>query len=333
MNWEEFVDVIKDLFKPGSLLLSLVIIAVTFGAMYLLVPVLRWIARILGIYEVVEERQAIVYVVFGRVTGVITEPGLHFLWKELKGWALIVNWLGDKYVVDMRLDQEYLRSLPVNSEEGAPMGVGLWYEMYIDDPLAYIFKNTDPRGSLAAHVGNSTVRCLSNLPLDQMLADRHAMSSTVSAEVSEKTSEWGYRLGSCYIRKVHFRDAEMIKQIQSKVVNRLRQVTSSIKQDGANRVSIIAGAAEKSAAIDFGKAAAIRPNIVGAALEVISKDADVASALFEIMEATRIRENGVPIEFIPQGTEVLAQLSPSPAPLTPPEPQTNKIRRRPKTFE
>ena len=38
------------------------------------------------------------------------------------------------YVLDMRLDQEYLRSQPVNSEEGAPMGIGIWYEMFISDP-------------------------------------------------------------------------------------------------------------------------------------------------------------------------------------------------------
>jgi hypothetical protein len=66
--------------------------------------------------------------------------------------ALIVNWLGKCYVLDMRLDQEYLRSQPVNSEEGAPMGIGIWYEMFISDPVSYLFKNADPRGSLAANV-------------------------------------------------------------------------------------------------------------------------------------------------------------------------------------
>ena len=60
-----------------------------------------------------------------------------------------MHWLGRCYVLDMRLDQEYLRSQPVNSEEGAPMGIGIWYEMFISDPVAYLFKNADPRGSLA----------------------------------------------------------------------------------------------------------------------------------------------------------------------------------------
>ena len=59
----------------------------------------------------------------------------------------------------------------------------------------------------------------------------------------------------------------MIKQIEEKVVNRLRQVTSAIKQDGANQVSIITSTAERQAAIEFAKAAAMRPQIVGAALQ------------------------------------------------------------------
>src|ERR1035437_4690362 len=138
------------------------------------------------------------------------------------------------------------------------MGIGIWYEMFISDPVNFLFKNTDPRGSLAANVSSSTVRCLSNLPLERMMEDRHTMSQTVRDEVSVMSHEWGYRLGSVYIRKVHFRDAEMIRQIESKVVNRLRQVTSAIKQDGSNQVNIIRSTADRTAALDFGKAAAIR---------------------------------------------------------------------------
>ena len=269
-----------------------------FGTMIALV-ILRVIMHILGVYAIVRERQAIVYVLFGNVVGVLSEPGIHFLWKEFGFRALFVNWIGKRFVIDLRLDQQYLRSQPVNSEEGAPMGVGLWYEMYINDPVAYIFRNTDPRGSLAANVGNSTVRCLSNMPLESMMVSRHGMSRTVRQEVSEKSQEWGYKLGSCYIRKVHFRDQNMIWQIQNKVVNRLRQVTSAIMQEGANQVSIITNTAEREAAVDFGKAAAIRPNIVGEMLKTISQDPDVCSALFEILEINRIISNKIPIHILP----------------------------------
>ncbi len=238
----------------------------TFFGLFILVPLLLGIAQLFGFYTIVSERQCKVYVLFGKVIGQLDEPGLHLLFPKLGLRALIVNFFGECYTLDMRLDQSYLRSQAVNSEEGAPMGIGVWYEMYISNPVAYLFKNADPRGSLAANVGNATVRCLSNMKLAEMLENRHAMSLTVRTQVSPQSEEWGYKLGSVYIRKVHFRDAGMIQQIEEKVVNRLRQVTSAIKQDGANQVSIITSTAERQAAIEFAKAGAMRPQIVGAAL-------------------------------------------------------------------
>ena len=193
------------------------------------------LARLFGFYTIVQERQCKVYVLFGKVIGQLDEPGLHFLLPRLGLRSLIVNFFGRCYTLDMRLDQEYLRSQPVNSEEGAPMGIGIWYEMFISDPVAYLFKNADPRGSLAANVGNATVRCLSNMKLADMLENRHAMSLTVRTEVSPQSEEWGYKLGSVYIRKVHFRDTGMIQQIEEKVVNRLRQVTAPSSRTAPTR--------------------------------------------------------------------------------------------------
>jgi regulator of protease activity HflC (stomatin/prohibitin superfamily) len=289
---------------------------IAFVASFIMVPMFLGLLRLFGLYTIVLERQCLVYMLFGKVVAIIDEPGLHFLLPKL-GWrAPIIGLLSRRYVIDLRLDQEYLRSQPVNSEEGAPMGIGIWYEMFISDPVAYLFKNADPSGSLAANVSNSTVRCLSNLKLADMLENRHSMSQTVRAEVSPQSHEWGYKLGSVYIRKVHFRDVGMIKQIEEKVVNRLRQVTSAIKQDGANQVSIITSTAERQAAIEFAKAAAMRPHIVGQALEKISQDPEVAAAMFEVLETQKIIEGEARISLIPEKNELIAQLlsiTPEPA--------------------
>jgi len=280
----------------------------SFLLFFLLEPLVRFFLRLFGFYAIVREGTCHVYVLFGNVVAVLQEPGLQFLWLKMGPSALVVNWLGKRHVLDMRLDQQYLRSLPVNSEEGAPMGIGVWYEMQVSDPVAYLFKNTDPRGSLSANVSNATVRTLSNMPLEDMLETRHVMSRTVRAEVSPKSEEWGYRLGSVYIRKVHFRDRGMIRQIEEKVDNRLRQVTSAIRQDGANRVSIITNSAERRAAIEFAKAQAMRPKIVGEALNQITKDPEVANAMFEILETENILKGDTKVTLIPKGNELMAQL-------------------------
>jgi regulator of protease activity HflC (stomatin/prohibitin superfamily) len=272
---------------------------VTFILAFIIVPILFGIVRLFGIYTVVEERRCHVYVLFGKVLGTLSEPGLYILPITLGPAALIINFFGKCHVLDQRLDQEYLRSQPVNSEEGAPMGIGIWYEMQINDPVAYLFNNMDPRGSLRANISNATVRCLSNMPLGEMLETRHAMSSIVREEVSPKSNDWGYRLGSTYIRKVHFRDIGMIRQIEEKVVNRLRQVTSAIRQDGANQVSIITSSAEREAAIEFAKAATMRPQIVGQALQEIARDPEVSKALFDVLETQRLLESHGRLTLLP----------------------------------
>lgn len=259
-------------------------------------------------YTTVLESTSQVYTLFGKVVAVINEPGLHFLWPRLTWKAFVISFLGQTYTLDMRMDQVYLRSQQVNSEEGAPMGVGVWYEMYISNPLAYLFKNTDPSGSLEANVSNATVRTLSNLPLVKLLSNRHELSQSLRQEVTIKSQEWGYKLGSVYIRKVHFRDSNMIKEIESKVVNRLRQVTASIKQDGDNQVHIITNSAQKTAAVEFAKAAAIKPQIVGNALQEISKDKEVTEVLFEMLEIERITQNKGSLILLPKNNKLLADL-------------------------
>ena len=302
-------------------------VIIGFFASFIAMPIILGLARRAGIYTTVEEGKCHVYILFGKVLTTITEPGLHFLLPKMGPAAFIVGWFGKCYVLDMRMDQVYLRSQAVNSEEGAPMGIGIWYEMFISDPIAFLFKNSDPRGSLAANVSNATVRCLSNLKLSRMLEDRHAMSQTVRHEVSAQSHGWGYKLGSVYIRKVHFRDGGMIRQIEEKVVNRLRQVTSAIQQDGANQVSIIASTAERQAAIEFARAAAIRPQLMGETLKQITADPEVSEALFSILETQQVLNSKADLVLMPSQSGVLPQLlaadtvrpssTPEPAP-TPP---------------
>jgi regulator of protease activity HflC (stomatin/prohibitin superfamily) len=286
----------------------LIAATITFFAMWFIMPIFLFFVRQFGFYTIVQEGTCQVFILFGRVIGILREPGLQILPFKIGLGAFLVKWLGSCQILDMRLDQQYLRSNPVNSEEGAPMGVGIWYEMYISDPVSYLFKNADPRGSLAANVSNAVVRSLSNMPLEQMLINRHGMSRTVREEVSPRSHEWGYKLGSVYIRKVHFRDIGMTRQIEEKVVNRLRQVTSAIRQDGANQVNIITSTAERQAAIEFAKAGAIRPQIVGQAMQNIVADPEVANAMFVILETQKILEGKGQVTLVPPRSELLNQL-------------------------
>ena len=63
---------------------------------------------------------------------------------------------------------------------------------------------------------------------------------------------------------------------------------AAIQQDGANRVDIITSSAQRQAAAPFAQATAIRPKVVGEALQEICEDPEVANLMFELLEVEDI---------------------------------------------
>ena len=281
---------------------------VSFFAGLIAIPFFLKLCRVFGLYAVVGEREAQVFTVFGKVLGVLDEPGLRFPMARFGLNAFLVPFFGKRYVVSTGLRQHYLRSQMVNSEEGTPMGVGIWYEMRVNEPVKYLFINANPEGSLQANVASSTIATLSNLQMEEMLEDRHSLSRTVRAAVSPLSEKWGYQLGSVYIRKVEFTDRSMVENITEKVVKRLVQVTSAMKQDGDNRVGLIKSETAKKVSQKLAEASAARPAVVGGMLNEIGKrDPEILDAVIDVMETERLLKSGAKIEVLPAGASILMQ--------------------------
>lgn len=272
-------------------------------------PILLGMARFFGLYTCVQECEAQVFTLFGKVIGTIDKAGLQFPLSHFGPRALLIPFFGKRYEVSTALRQHYLRSQMVNSEEGTPMGVGIWYEMQVKNPVSYLFINANPDGSLQANVTSSTISTLSNLEMEKMLEDRHSLSRTVRQTVSPLSEQWGYQLGSVYIRKVEFTDAHMVQNITEKVVKRLVQVTSAMKQDGENRVGLIKSETAFKVSQKMAEAAASRPKIVGKALNEIAKqDPEILDTVLEVMEVDNLLASGATIDILPTSSNVLVQL-------------------------
>jgi len=285
------------------------VVLVAFAAGVAFFPVVLKVAQTFGLYAVVKERQAQVFTLFGRVLGTLEEPGLRFPVRHFGLRALLLPFFGKRYEVNMALRQRYLRDQMINSEEGTPMGVGIWYEMQVQDPVDYLFTNTDPEGSLRANVASSAISTLSNLEMEKMLEDRHALSRTLRETVSPLSEKWGYRLGSAYIRKVAFTDRQMVDNITDKVVKRLVQVTSAMKQDGENRVGLIQSQTAKKVSQKMAEAAAARPEVVGETLNrIAARDPEVLGAVLDVMETENLLRSGAPVDVLPGNAPVLLQL-------------------------
>jgi len=274
-----------------------------------LIPVLLAVGRSFGLYTVVSERESHVYTLFGSVLGTFDEPGLCFPITYFGPKALLVPFFGKRSTISTALRQRYLRNQMVNSEEGTPMGVGIWYEMQVDDPVAYLFENADPEGSLRANVASAALSTLSNLDMEKLLEDRHSLSRTVRQEVTPLSQKWGYQLGSVYLRKVAFTDKNMVDNITEKVVKRLIQVTSAMKQDGENRVGLIESETSRKVSQKLAEASATRPAVVGETLNEIQKqDPEILSSVMDVMETEKLLNSGAGVSVLPPHTNVLVQL-------------------------
>ncbi len=272
-------------------------------------PVFLTFAKIFGLYAVVGEREAQVFTLFGKVLGVLDDPGLRFPMARFGLKAFLVPLFGKRHRVSTALRQHYLRSQMVNSEEGTPMGVGIWYEMSVSDPVSYLFVNANPEGSLKANVTSSTISTLSNLEMEEMLENRHTLSRTVRSAVSPLSEKWGYRLGSAYIRKVAFTDHAMVDNITEKVVKRLVQVTSAMRQDGDNRVGLIQSETAMKVSQKLAEASASRPAIVGETLNAIAgADPEILETVLDVMEAEKLLDSGATVEVLPADSRMLVQL-------------------------
>ena len=276
------------------------------------IPILLGLARGFGLYTVINECESQVFTLFGKVIGTLDKAGLHFPVSTFGPRALLIPFFGKRHTVSTAMRQHYLRNQMVNSEEGTPMGVGIWYEMKVVNPVDYLYVNANPEGSLEANVASSTISTLSNLEMEMMLEDRHSLSRTVRQTVSPLSEKWGYQLGSVYIRKVAFTDASMVSNITEKVVKRLVQVTSAMKQDGENRVGLIKSETAYKVSQKMAEASAKRPEIVGDTLNAIGKrDPAILHAVIDVMETEKLLESGARVDVMPHNASFIVQLSES----------------------
>lgn len=66
-----------------------------------------------------------------------------------------------------------------------------------------------------------------------------------------------------------------------------------------NQVSIITSTAERKAAVEFAKAAAIRPQLVGESLQKISQDPETANAMFTVLEIQKLLRGSARLTLVP----------------------------------
>ena len=101
----------------------------------------------------------------------------------------------------------------------------------------------------------------------------------------------------------------MVQNITEKVVKRLVQVTSAMKQDGENRVGLIKSETAFKVSQKMAEAAAARPCIVGGELnEIAKKDPEILDTVLDVMEVQNLLASNASFDLMPASSQMLIQL-------------------------
>ena len=84
------------------------------------IPIVLGLARAFGIYIVINEREAKVFTLFGKVLGTMDRPGLHFPFLTYGPRSLLIPFFGKRHDVSTALRQHYLRG-QMDSEGWVPL--------------------------------------------------------------------------------------------------------------------------------------------------------------------------------------------------------------------
>ena len=71
----------------------------------LIVPIVLKLAKVFGLYAVVGECEAQVFTLFGKVLGVLDEPGLRFPMARFGPRAFLIPFFGKRHIVSTALRQ------------------------------------------------------------------------------------------------------------------------------------------------------------------------------------------------------------------------------------
>jgi hypothetical protein len=112
---------------------------------------------------------------------------------------------------------------------------------------------------------------------------------------------------------VAFTDQQMVDNITDKVVKRLVQVTSAMKQDGENRVGLIRSQTANKVSQQMAEATAVRPRVVGETLnEIGRKDPEILDAVIQVMETEQLLKANPKVDLLPDAAACLVQLGDAP---------------------
>lgn len=276
-----------------------------------LVAVLIVVSMIAKHVRIVPEYERLVIFRLGRMIGV-RGPGL----------VVLVPMIDRAVKVDLR---EFVLDIPPQTcitKDNAPVDIDLLVYLKVFDP-ALAVTSVSNYVTASTGIAMTTLRAvIGDLPLDDVLAKREYINSTLRAKLDEVTDRWGIKVTSVEIKEVKPpRDVQeaMIKQMAAER-NRRAMI---LEADGKKQAAILEAEGYRESQVKKAEgdrqAAILRAEGIARSLELVNEAASRVSSntlFLQYMEAlTKVAESPaskivLPMEFVTGLTTLIRSIGP-----------------------
>jgi regulator of protease activity HflC (stomatin/prohibitin superfamily) len=194
---------------------------------------------------------------FGRLARRIDEPGLHFLVDDPAPWTRTVR-------VSRRLRASLLRDLEVHDVAGTELGVDVFVEYRVTDPVLATFAIENLSDALEKLVAHSVITVLGARRCTEILRDAGALGDAIQAETTAEAAAWGVTVSRVLFQQI--RPSQMAgEQLLAEVAARLEKVKARIEEEGRQAVALLHARTAAEVAGQIAEARGQYPRAVGRA--------------------------------------------------------------------
>lgn len=242
-------------------------------------PLLLALARALTLE--VEDEEAVLITRFGKLDRTLKSPGL------LVFPSMLLPWMQARRV-SLQRDFREISGVHINDARGTTVGVDLWVEFRIVDPVRATFQVADWDRAMQNLISHTASAVLGDREFKQILGDRTELGTSIKRLTESETARWGIAIERVFIRDVKLLP-EVSRLMLQTIAAQLERARADVDQAGRLAVAQLEADTSVRVAALIAEAKGQYPQAVGRAFEALKKQPAVLDAYNQIYALSTLR--------------------------------------------
>jgi len=172
----------------------------------------------------VENETNVLICKFGKLSKVITEPGLHLWIQKVLPWNKI-------YHVSLKKDFRCFEGIHVNDSRGTTIIIDLWVEFKIYSPEKALFQVENLEKFLQSVLANSATATLGTYEFKKILSSRNQVCAVLKENIKNEAERWGLSIDFIFISKLSLHP-DVSQQLMDTIAAQLEKTKADVEEAG-----------------------------------------------------------------------------------------------------